>query len=83
MMSIDPVLVVPGLVVLSSVGVPRNHTSSIAPQAATVVVAPCGVPLPTVFPIYFQATSRRLIGSGTPQDATTTVAACGATLPTW
>jgi hypothetical protein len=36
-----------------------NHTGSVAPQAATVVVAACGVPLPIVFPFYFQATSRR------------------------
>jgi hypothetical protein len=40
-----------------------NHTCSIAPQAATVVVASCGVLLP--------------IGSSMPQDATTTVVACG------
>jgi hypothetical protein len=36
-----------------------NHTGSVAPQAATVVVAACGVPVPIVFPFYFQATSRR------------------------
>jgi hypothetical protein len=35
-----------------------NHTGSVAPQAATVVVEACGMPLPIVFLFYFQATSR-------------------------
>jgi hypothetical protein len=35
-----------------------NHTGSVAPQAATVVVVSCGVLLPIVFLIYFQATSQ-------------------------
>jgi hypothetical protein len=36
-----------------------NHTSSVVPQAATEVVASCGMSLPIVFPLNFQATSRR------------------------
>jgi hypothetical protein len=35
-----------------------NHIGSGALQAATVVVVSCGVPLPIVFPFFFQATSR-------------------------
>jgi hypothetical protein len=35
-----------------------NNTGSIAPQAATVVVAACGLPLLIVFPFFFQATNR-------------------------
>jgi hypothetical protein len=58
-----------------------NHTGSVVPEAATVVEAACGMPLPIVFLFEFQATA--FIGSGKPQDATATVAACGAMLPVW
>jgi hypothetical protein len=36
-----------------------NHTGSVAPQAASEVVAACGVLLLIVFPFYFQATCLR------------------------
>jgi hypothetical protein len=35
-----------------------NHTGRVMLQSATVVVAVCGMPIPIVFPFYFQATSR-------------------------
>jgi hypothetical protein len=60
-----------------------NHTSSVATQDATVVVASCGATLPIVFHVLLSSHKPALIGSGTPQDASTTVVACGVMPSVW
>jgi hypothetical protein len=68
-----PVIVVAATNYVSHNG---NHTGSVAPQAATVVVASCDVPLPIVFPIFlfvagpgFGRSGHSLRSSSVTQDA--------------